>query len=186
MTKRQLIDEILCLNHTAQPDFLARFDDGELTEYLDHLQTARIPRLSGSAGRYERYFRKVPTIPTQQTATETATMTVAAVADGDQYQPHDESASMDPTPWAPPADDTETVESVTTNPAPEIATPSFGEDAGYYAPVHADKTRAAIDDNTEDVSQQAPRPQAVTQTTPPPSASSSESVDQLEAQPWLF
>lgn len=44
MTKRQLIDQILSLNETAEPGFLAQFQDRELDEYLAHLTRARMPR----------------------------------------------------------------------------------------------------------------------------------------------
>jgi len=60
MTKRQLIDEIVCINHSAQPGFLAQFSDGELDEYLHHLHRLRTPRLSGDIHRYDRYFENVP------------------------------------------------------------------------------------------------------------------------------
>lgn len=53
MTKRQLIDGILKINHGAEPAFLAQFEDMELTEYLDHLVDAREPRLSEAEGVYE-------------------------------------------------------------------------------------------------------------------------------------
>lgn len=56
MTKRQLIDEIVSINQSAQPGFLARFGDGELNEYLRHLHLTRTPRLSGDRRRYEKYF----------------------------------------------------------------------------------------------------------------------------------
>ena len=56
MTKRQLIDEIVGLNPTAEPGFLARFEDGQLQEYLGHLNRAKTPRLSGNPQRYEKYF----------------------------------------------------------------------------------------------------------------------------------
>lgn len=62
MTKRQMIDEILTMNRSAEPGFLARFDDGDLSEYLQHLQLARTPRLSGNRSRYDKYFVNVPTI----------------------------------------------------------------------------------------------------------------------------
>ncbi|MFW6155275.1 MAG: hypothetical protein ACOC95_08665 [Planctomycetota bacterium] len=62
MTKRQLIDEILLLNRSAKPDFLAQFDPEELEAYLRHLQLARSPRLSATHGQYARYFENVPTI----------------------------------------------------------------------------------------------------------------------------
>jgi hypothetical protein len=60
MTKRQLIDEIITANHTAEPSFLAQFDDSDLREYLRHLRWARQPRLSGDLHRYEKYFKNLP------------------------------------------------------------------------------------------------------------------------------
>lgn len=41
MNKRQLIDDIRRYNATAQPQFLAQFDEGALKQYLDHLEEAR-------------------------------------------------------------------------------------------------------------------------------------------------
>jgi len=61
MTKRQLIDEIVTINRSARPAFLARFDDPELDEYLQHLRWAQTPRLSGEAHRYDHYFDGCPT-----------------------------------------------------------------------------------------------------------------------------
>jgi membrane protein involved in colicin uptake len=40
MTKRQLIEEISKLNTTAQPHFLAQFDEPDLKQYLEHLEGA--------------------------------------------------------------------------------------------------------------------------------------------------
>jgi hypothetical protein len=40
MSKRQLIDDIRQLNPTAQPQFLAQFDEEELQQYLDHVKSA--------------------------------------------------------------------------------------------------------------------------------------------------
>ena len=62
MTKRQLIDEIVTMNPTAQPGFLAGFDEGDLDEYLGHLRLARTPRLSGNWHRYDRYFQDHHTV----------------------------------------------------------------------------------------------------------------------------
>ena len=45
MNKRQLIDGIRQLNQTAQPEFLAQFDDDALEQYLRHLQTAQEKRV---------------------------------------------------------------------------------------------------------------------------------------------
>ena len=41
MNKRQLIDDIRRYNSTAQPHFLAQFDEAALKQYLDHLEEAR-------------------------------------------------------------------------------------------------------------------------------------------------
>jgi hypothetical protein len=57
MTKRQLIDEIITINRTAQPGFLARFEESDLDEYLRHLVHARTNRLSGDSSRFHKYFR---------------------------------------------------------------------------------------------------------------------------------
>jgi|GEM_PF-342981 len=62
MNKRQTIDEILKINLSAEPAFLARFEEGQLDEYLTHLQVLRQPRLSGERNRFERYFADCPAI----------------------------------------------------------------------------------------------------------------------------
>ncbi len=67
MTKRQLIDEIIGINQTAEPQFLARFNDDELTQYLDHLRSAELPRLSGDPCRFDRYFENCPVAGTRPT-----------------------------------------------------------------------------------------------------------------------
>lgn len=41
MNKRQLIDDIRRYNTTAQPHFLAQFDEAALKQYLEHLEEAR-------------------------------------------------------------------------------------------------------------------------------------------------
>jgi hypothetical protein len=45
MEKRQLIDDIRRYNTTAQPQFLAQFDEGALKQYLDHLEGAHRKRV---------------------------------------------------------------------------------------------------------------------------------------------
>ena len=62
MTKRQLIDEIITVNRSATPGFLAKFDDCELDEYLRHLRIAQSPRLTGDPHRFDHYFENCPTI----------------------------------------------------------------------------------------------------------------------------
>jgi len=44
MNKRQLIDDIRRYNNSAQPRFLAQFDDAALKQYLEHLEGARLKR----------------------------------------------------------------------------------------------------------------------------------------------
>jgi len=68
MTKRQLIDEIMEINKSAEPEFLARFSDEQLSEYLEHLHVLRTPRLSGDPGRYNVYFENLPKPRTRPTA----------------------------------------------------------------------------------------------------------------------
>ena len=49
MTKRELIDEIMNINHSAKPEFLAHFKETHLVEYLEHLNSACAARISGPA-----------------------------------------------------------------------------------------------------------------------------------------
>ena len=49
MTKRQLIDDIRRYNTTAQPEFLAQFEDAALKQYLEHLEQARAKHLRHTA-----------------------------------------------------------------------------------------------------------------------------------------
>ena len=49
MTKRQLIDDIRRYNSTAQPQFLAQFDEDALRQYLEHLEQARAKHMRQSA-----------------------------------------------------------------------------------------------------------------------------------------
>ena len=83
MTKRQLIDQIITVNRSAQPGFLARFDDEDLRDYLDHLMAVRQPRLAGETHRYEKYF----TAP--QAATATAVLEAPEQEDQDDLRPDD-------------------------------------------------------------------------------------------------
>ena len=49
MTKRELIDDIRRYNTTAQPQFLAQFDEESLKQYLEHLEQARHKHLRNAA-----------------------------------------------------------------------------------------------------------------------------------------
>ena len=62
MTKRELIDQILNENQTAEPAFLAQFSDEQLHEYLTHLKWLKEPRLKGNPSRFDRYFRSRPVV----------------------------------------------------------------------------------------------------------------------------
>ena len=70
MTKRQLIDEIKTINHSAHPEFLARFSNEDLDSYLQHLQSARGPRLTGDASRFAKYFQPRQPRPQRQARIE--------------------------------------------------------------------------------------------------------------------
>jgi hypothetical protein len=83
MTKRQLIDDIRTMNHSAHPSFLARFESDDLQRYLDHLHVARKPRLSGDPHRYDRYFQfnTEPYAPAVAQETEEAPVVAEEPAD---------------------------------------------------------------------------------------------------------
>ncbi|MFK7758815.1 MAG: hypothetical protein AB8C13_02580 [Phycisphaerales bacterium] len=44
LTREQTVDEIISVNPSATAEFLAQFDDGLLTKYLDHLRFTQQPR----------------------------------------------------------------------------------------------------------------------------------------------
>jgi len=83
MTKRQLIDEIVSMNQSAKPGFLAAFDDSDLDEYLEHLRLAQTPRLAGDPHRYDHYFDDCPAIGIAGSA--------PAIQDRQSDQPADEA-----------------------------------------------------------------------------------------------
>ena len=45
MTKREIINEIMEINLSAGAEFLSRFSDKQLNEYLQHLQVLQEPRM---------------------------------------------------------------------------------------------------------------------------------------------
>ena len=98
MTKRQLIDEIVTMNRSAPPSFLAKFNTGDLREYLDHLALARQPRLRTNAAQRGKYLQAV-----------------AAAAMSPQYQAepqymwdsYEEPTSHEPSPERPESVDRE-------------------------------------------------------------------------------
>jgi len=53
MNKRQLIEDIRKHNITAQPDFLAQFDEDALRQYLEHLEEARNKRIRFNSPQHD-------------------------------------------------------------------------------------------------------------------------------------
>jgi len=46
MSKRELIDRICEINKTAKPEFLARFSEEQLKNYLEHLMELDLEELA--------------------------------------------------------------------------------------------------------------------------------------------
>lgn len=84
MTKRQLIDQILQVNSTADPGFLARFEPDELDAYLRHLREARLPRLAGDPHRFDHYFRDAAKVAYQPLSEQA--VAVAEPPDEGEYE----------------------------------------------------------------------------------------------------
>jgi hypothetical protein len=96
MTKRQVIDEIVAINSSAPPAFLARFSEAELEAYLRHLQLARTPRRAGSWRQYGTYFQESPPAPVRNVqpqyvheppADADAATAPSATENADPYEP---------------------------------------------------------------------------------------------------
>ena len=128
MTKRQLIDEIVAINHSAAPAFLAEFEDTQLTEYLGHLRLVGTPRLTGNSQRYDKYFRNCPTIPSDGPAETTV------------EQPDPDFCDLDDADRADQAADAETSEA---EPEP------VGVTAGAHDAEKSDTPFAKADDDSE-------------------------------------
>ena len=82
MTKRELIDEIVTINHSAGAEFLAKFDDQQLVDYLRHLAVLKTPRLTGDASRYAKHFAPRPTAASPQAGPAAPVEPAGARADG--------------------------------------------------------------------------------------------------------
>jgi hypothetical protein len=65
LSREQVVDQILTINHSATADYLAQFREGELNTYLDHLLNSQEPR-----GRHARWDRPgdAPAIMTRRRA----------------------------------------------------------------------------------------------------------------------
>lgn len=84
-------------NRTADPSFLAQFNDEQLQEYLAHLKWLRQPRLSGNPGRFEKYFRSPAAGPARTTTGRWKT-------DAARHQAQDEEGDPSASTAAPPAE----------------------------------------------------------------------------------
>jgi hypothetical protein len=78
MNKRQLIDEILLLNQTADPAFLARFSEHDLADYL-HALTVSLQDGRRPAYQRNRYTRAAARNAAAQPA-------MAGAAPGEDYR----------------------------------------------------------------------------------------------------
>ena len=54
MTKREIINEIMEINLSAGAEFLSRFSDNQLNEYLQHLHVLQEPRMTYGADSQTR------------------------------------------------------------------------------------------------------------------------------------
>lgn len=65
LSREQVVDQILTINHSATADYLAQFAEPQLSKYLDHLLNAQEPR-----GRHARWDRPgdAPAIMTRRRA----------------------------------------------------------------------------------------------------------------------
>ena len=88
MTKRQLIDEIIRINRTARANFLARFDEVDLDEYLRHLRQAHVNQITGDASRYSQYFPEKATAEAKEpvaVASQATAVLDAPAGDSGEY-----------------------------------------------------------------------------------------------------
>lgn len=65
LSREQVVDQILTINHSATADYLTQFAEPELNKYLDHLLNSQEPR-----GRHARWDRPgdAPAIMTRRRA----------------------------------------------------------------------------------------------------------------------
>ena len=97
MTKRQLIDEIIAINRSAAPAFLAEFEDAQLSEYLGHLRLVGTPRLTGDSQRYAKYFKNCPTIPADEPAETHQQNSDASAPDLEESDRPEHTSAAEPT-----------------------------------------------------------------------------------------
>jgi len=187
MTKRQLIDQIVTVNHTAEPGFLALFNDQDLQDYLDHLRVVDQPRLTGETFRYEKYFsvQAVPAEPAEPDVEAEIAATATAVADppANEQIGVDEGGlwaarEADDEPVAEPADEGFAYETDYTPPAVAETEPETSDvdeypaaESDYDAPEPAEEDEPSFDAEPVAVGQYA-------------ESSFAETEEDMES--WLF
>ncbi len=80
MTKRQVIDNILEVNASADPEFLSQFEHEDLTDYLRKLHTLAAPRLTDGGAAQLRAADPVTTFKDLLPDVEPATAAEADLA----------------------------------------------------------------------------------------------------------
>jgi len=194
MTKRELINEIVATNRSAEPEFLAQFADSDLRDYLQHLQELRKPKLEGNPSRYDRYWRNCPTIPSPPNGRRAVSRLYTPVPTDQIPDEPDPRETPDAEPvemWADP----QPAQVAEKTQQPEEEDPqavSLELDDGEY--VSDVSSRPAKPEPAPPVKDQTPSPAeraavAAEPTSQPGSASESESSvpqETVEAETWLF
>ncbi len=121
MTKRELIDEIVATNRSAEPEFLAQFADNDLSDYLRHLQELREPKPLGNPSEHDRYFRNCPTIPSPLTERRPVSQVYMPVPAEDIWDEPEPAETLDEEPAE--AIQAETVEAIQLEPVEAWAKP---------------------------------------------------------------
>jgi len=178
MTKRQLIDEIITANQTAEPGFLAQFDDSDLREYLRHLRWAKQPRLIGDGLKYDKYFTRKGQTPAPDASAGQPDIVLQPVKEA----PPPTAVSAQPPPRVEAPDEIE-LEDLT---EPEIETiehqvrneARFEEDFADEALPLAAGGLDEIDAQEEEPQEQEPSPFA--------QAQQPQQQEEAETQTWLF
>lgn len=98
MSKTELIEEIVAINHTAERNFLDRFDEIALDEYLNHLLASQNISAGGESRAAERQVVACAAWQADQveSAAATATAVMDAPAEADPIAEQDEPAADEP------------------------------------------------------------------------------------------
>ena len=144
MTKRQIIDNIIDTNPTAEPGFLAQFEQVDLLDYLRKLDRLSAPRLAGAS----HWRPQAIATPVVNAEVLVAASACPAATDGQEYQTlhHSRSLTDMVDPFQEPVADPETLVEVE-----EV-------ELGVYEPVTALEYDDDLDLNVHEVV--APEPAA--------------------------